>query len=189
MTAPATTGRSRGQQAAALALLVAVLGGVIWFEFFRTAGSSPTTSNSVGSRRDAAPATLPIPQVVRLKDLQTVSEPTEPTRNPFAYGARPAPPPPAVDPSRPAPVTMPSIPAPVVPQGPPPITLRLAGVTVVPGTGRTMVTLKDPDSNAVFQAFEGDIVDGRYRIVKVLPRSVVISYVDGTGTRTIPLGG
>ena len=52
-----------------------------------------------------------------------------------------------------------------------------------------MVSLKDPVSNALFQAFEGDIVDGRYRVVKVGDRSVVLSYVDGTGTRTISLGG
>lgn len=59
----------------------------------------------------------------------------------------------------------------------------------VPGSGRTMVMLKDPETGASFQAFEGDIVDGRYRIVKVGLQSVVVSYVDGTGSRTIGLGG
>ena len=52
-----------------------------------------------------------------------------------------------------------------------------------------MVTLKDPAGNAVFQAFEGDVVDGRYRIVKVGSQSVVVSYVDGSGQRTIGMTG
>ena len=78
---------------------------------------------------------------------------------------------------------------PPAPQGPPPIALRLTGITVVQDSGRPMVSLKDPVSNAVFQAFEGDIVDGRYRVVKVGGQSVVLSYLDGSGTRTISLGG
>jgi hypothetical protein len=77
---------------------------------------------------------------------------------------------------------------PGLPQGPPPISLRLAGLMVGPGTNRTMATLKDPASGALFHAFEGDIVDGRYRLVKVGTQSVVVSYVDGSGIRTLGLG-
>jgi hypothetical protein len=51
-----------------------------------------------------------------------------------------------------------------------------------------MVTLKEASGPGVYQAFEGDIVDGRYRIVKVGLQSVVVSYLDGSGSRTIPLG-
>jgi hypothetical protein len=188
MTAPSTTRRGRSQQLGGLALLVIVLAGVIWFQFFRTTGTAPAASNSVtGAAGEKTPAPLPTPQVVRLNELDAVPEPGEPTRNPFAFGARPAPPPTVRPPSEIPPPAPPA--APMVPQGPPPIGLKLAGVTIVPGTGRTMVTLKDPVSSAVFQAFEGDIVDGRYRVVKVGPRSVTLSYVDGTGTRTISLGG
>jgi hypothetical protein len=78
--------------------------------------------------------------------------------------------------------------APPVPQGPPPIGLRLAGMMVAPETNRTMVTLKDPQSGGLFHAFEGDVVDGRYKVVKVGDRSVVVSYVDGSGLRTLGLG-
>jgi hypothetical protein len=52
-----------------------------------------------------------------------------------------------------------------------------------------MVTLIDPVGKGVFHAFEGDIVDGRYRVVKVGVQSVVLSYMDGTGQRTIAMGG
>jgi hypothetical protein len=74
------------------------------------------------------------------------------------------------------------------PPGPPPIALRLIGITVPPGA-QPMVTLKDPVSGASFDALEGQIVDGRYRVIKVGERSVVLSYVDGTGMRTVTLGG
>jgi hypothetical protein len=83
----------------------------------------------------------------------------------------------------------PALPAtPPVPQGPPPIVLRLTALIVIPGSGRTMITLKDPGTGALFQAFEGDVVDGRYRVVKVGNQSVVLSYVDGSGARTVTLG-
>jgi hypothetical protein len=171
-----------------LAVLLVMLGGVIWFQFFRTTGSGTPASNTVAARPDTAAIPMPAPQVVRLGELNAVSELGEVGRNPFAYGARPAPPPP---PSRPGPPPgMVSGPvAPPVPQGPPPIALKLTGITTAQQGDRPMVSLKDPVSNALFQAFEGDIVDGRYRVVKVGTQSVVLSYVDGTGTRTISLGG
>jgi hypothetical protein len=58
-----------------------------------------------------------------------------------------------------------------------------------PTTGRPMVTLKDPAGNVVFQATEGAVVDGKYKIIKINVQSVVIAYVDGSGQRTIGLGG
>lgn len=58
----------------------------------------------------------------------------------------------------------------------------------MPDSGKVMVTLKDPVSGAIFQAFEGDVVDGRYRVVKVGLQSVVLAYPDGSGQRTIALG-
>ncbi len=192
MSAPGTTGRGGARQIAALVVLASVLVGVIWWQFFRTTGSSPAASNRVGPREDAAVAArpLPTPQVVRLATLDAVEAFGESTRNPFAYGARtvPTPPPSSRMPGIPAPL-MPTPAMAVLPQGPPPIGLRLTGITIAADSGRTLVTLKDPASNALFQAFEGDIVDGRYRVVKVGQQSVVLSYVDGSGTRTISLGG
>ncbi len=190
MSAPASSSSGRSRQAVWLAVLLAVLGGVIWFQFFRTAGSNIAASNTVAARPDAAAATpMPAPQVVRLGELNAVSELGEVGRNPFAYGARPAPPPPP-RPQGPPPGMVSAVPmGPPVPQGPPPIGLKLTGITTAQQGGRPMVSLKDPVSNALFQAFEGDIVDGRYRVVKVGTQSVVLSYVDGTGTRTISLGG
>jgi hypothetical protein len=132
-----------------------------------------------------------MPQRVRLVALDAVGTLSEAGRNPFAYGARPAPPaPPPVRPVTPPPSPVIALPAlPAAPQGPPPIGLKLTGITIIQASGRPMVSLKDPVSSAVFQAFEGDIVDGRYRVVKVSGQSVVLSYLDGSGSRMISLGG
>jgi hypothetical protein len=181
---------SRSRQITSLVALIVVLAGVIWFQFFRTAGPKPAASNSVTARPDRnAAGPLPVPETVRLAELKDTVAFSEAGRDPFSFGARPAPPapPPESLPAASAPAPAPVIPAP--PPGPPPIALRLIGITVPPGAAPPLVTLKDPISGASFEASEGQIVDGRYRVVKVGERSVVLSYVDGTGMRTVALGG
>ena len=186
-----TTGRGGARQIVAVIGLAGVLVGVVWWQFFRTTGSGPAASNTVAARVDpAAVRPLPTPQVVRLSELDAVETLGESTRNPFAFGTRIVPtPPPSARPPGLMPGFVPPPSAPLLPQGPPPIGLRLAGITTTAESGRALVVLKDPVSNALFQAFEGDIVDGRYRVVKVGQQSVVLSYVDGSGNRTISLGG
>jgi len=165
-----------------LALAVAA-----WF-YYAPAATSPASSQTraVPSKTDSGE--LPVPETVHLTALAEPSELKDADRNPFSYGVRPPPPapprPPA--PSIPQPVMNPG-PPPVV--GPPPIGLRLVGLTTITTGGRPMVTLKDPATSAVFNAFEGDIVDGRYRVIKVGLQSVTLSYVDGSGTKLLSLGG
>lgn len=171
-------------------LAVLLAGGVtVWWWQRPPAETAGTSSNPTTAERTTGAAPLPMPEAVRLTNLEDVPVMGDAERNPFGFGVRPTPPPPPM--LRPAVApTMPVIPPPApVPQGPPPIPLKLAGMTVPVAGGRTLVTLKDPATNAVHLAFEGDVVDGRYRVVKVGERSVVLSYVDGTGLRTIPLGG
>jgi hypothetical protein len=168
-----------------LSWLVAVLAGlavVLWYQL-PTAGPSAPASNvpAAGAQR---PEALPLPEPVRLGDLAHVPAETEVGRNPFSFGSRPA----AEPAIRYTPPPVDYTPAATVPEGPPPISLQLSSLMVSPGSDRRMVTLKDPASGALFHAFEGDVVDGRYRIVKVGVQSVVVSYVDGTGSRTIGLG-
>jgi hypothetical protein len=55
--------------------------------------------------------------------------------------------------------------------------------------GQRQANLKDPASGSTFVAVEGSIVDGRYKVVKIAQRSVVVSYLDGSGQRTLTLGG
>src|SRR6185369_3995743 len=101
----------------------------------------------------------------------------ETTRNPFAFGVRPPPPAPPRVALPPPPVLPP--PPPPAPIGPPLIALKLLGITqMAEPDKRIMVTLKDSGANVIFHAFEGDVVDGRYRVVKVGVSSVVLSYPD-----------
>jgi hypothetical protein len=183
MKITASSPAERRRQTWLLVLLV-VVAAVMWFRF-RPAASTPATSNPVVTSRPPTAETV-LPEAITLSDLDEVRELPVAGRNPFAFGVRPPPPPPPAAVMAPMPMTPPP---PPVPSGPPPIGLRLTGVTRASETGRLMVTLKDPTSGGLYQAFEGDIVDGRYRVVKVGERSVVLSYVDGSGTRTVGLGG
>ena len=182
-------GPERRRQLTRLAVLVVLLVGVVWF-WRAPAGSPPPTSNPVAA---ATPqGALPVPEDVRLDSLEAVSTLTDAGRNPFVFGARQAVPESSPGTSfltTPQPWSPPIDPGPPVSQGPPPIDLRLTGLSVVEAGGRTLVTLKNPATNGLYQAFEGDIVDGRYRVVKVGVQSVVVSYLDGSGIRTLPLGG
>ena len=135
-----------------------------------TTTGPPPTSNMLarqvgGTTRSAA--TVPqTPQPLKLTELEQVPAEPRAGRNLFRFGVPPAPPP------------------------PPPIPIRLVSVFQDPyEPGRLRAYLRDPDSGAIFEQLEGDIVDGRYRLVKVNPTSVVISYRDGTGQRTLMVGG
>ena len=140
-----------------------------------------------GAKAVAAPVvanTNLLPQPVSLAKLEPVPDEPENARNLFRFGERP---PPA--PVRPPPAAAPPPAPPPQPQGPPPIppiTLLLIGLQTG-GDGRPLAVLKDPKTNVTFMGNEGMVVDGQYRVVKVGITSVVLSYVDGTGQRTIPL--
>jgi hypothetical protein len=86
-----------------------------------------------------------------------------------------APPPPASDPNAPPPP----------PPPPPPITLKLVGI--VQGAGRPVAALSD--GRDVFYGREGDVIEGRYKIIKINVESIDIAYVDGRGQRRLSLTG
>ena len=179
-------GPARNQQLVLFGIAVVLLAGVLWYM------QGPQAIPAAASSNSAAPAvpalqTLKLPEPLKLATLEAVPDRSEVGRNPFGFGARPAPPAPPVSlpPPRPAPPPAPVLPP--VPQGPPPIALKLIGL--MQHEGRSRVILKDPASGAVYQGFEGDVVDGRFRVIKIGLQSVVVSYVDGSGQRTIPIGG
>jgi hypothetical protein len=178
-------GPARRRQVLLLVGLVVVLAILGWVEF-GPARTSPAASNRLAlAEAQAAPLVVPAP--LKFDALSDVPEAASVGRNPFGYG-----PPPrvAAPPASQAPMVLPPQPAgPPVPQGPPPIPLTLTGLTDMPGPRGTMATLKEAGSGALFQAFEGDVVDGRYRVVKIGLQAAVVSYLDGSGSRTLPLGG
>ena len=167
-----------------LVALLAVAGALyMWYPRTPTGTRSPA-SNSVTPT--AVPVgSLPKPEPLKLAALSADPVPVDVGRNPFTFGVRPPPPAPRVE-YTPPPYVPP--PAPPPPTGPPPIALKFVMFTKLPPPDtRTMVTLKD--GNLLFHAFEGDIVDGRYRILRVGPQSIDVAYADGSGRRTITLTG
>ena len=186
-------GPERRRQLTLLAVLLVVLAGALWWRLGRGFGASPAATALPAGTPAAAGAgggQLPVPPAVNLDTIGASGTAGQVVRNPFGFGQRNDPAPPGSDfITAPGPITPPSFATAPEPQGPPPIPLLLTGLTRLDAGGRTLVTLKDPSLNVLHQAYEGDIVDGRYRVVKVGVQSVVVSYLDGSGMRTLPLGG
>jgi hypothetical protein len=81
--------------------------------------------------------------------------------------------------------------APPQPQGPPPpppIPLRFIGLVDAPSQAGRVAILSDGRGN-VFYGKEGDIIEGRYRLLRVGPDAAEISFTDGRGRQTIRLSG
>jgi len=179
-------GPERRRQMISLGVLGALLAGLVWYQFLRPT-AVPVSASKLPVRQPAAVDPVVLPEALKLAALEETPDGSDAGRNPFSFGIRPAPPAPPMPVLPPAPTPLPV--APPVPQGPPPIAIRLTGMLVDPRTGRTMVTLRDPATGTLFQAFEGDVVDGRYRVLQIGLESVTVSYVDGSGVRKLSLGG
>lgn len=147
--------------------------------------AAPPRAPSGTGRQASAPRGDVMPQALKLAEMEQVPEEPQSGRNLFRFGVKPPPPPPPYVAPPPTPP-----PPPPAPAGPPPIPLKLTLVIPDPySPGRNRAYLADPKSGVVFEAVEGAIVDGRYKLLKVGQSSVVMSYLDGSGQRTITLGG
>jgi len=175
-------GPERRRQLVLLAILAVVLAGALWYSWPRPpAVSVPMASNP---QTAGAPGSLgELPEPLKLDALGREEPAPFVERNLFRFGQAPVPPPPPSVAAPPRPVQPPVAQV----SGPPPIPLKLVGMWTA-GDVR-WVSLADPATNATFQATEGMVVDGRYKLVTVQERSVVMTYLDGSGRRTIPLSG
>jgi hypothetical protein len=115
---------------------------------------------------------------------QPPPEPSTSGRNPFRFQWKAASPEPR-EATRTAPAPIPQPVEPLQPAGPPPIALKFFGMF----DGRPGKIAALSDGRDVFYGREGEIIDGRYRIVKIGVESIVMEYPNGTGRRTIPLRG
>ena len=148
---------------------------------------------SSGAARRAGRGTAPPVAVadVKLDSLHKATTTPAPrvARNPFRFHETPAPVAPRV--SLPAAPTFVPPPGPVGPQPPPPpppITLRFIGVIDAPQrTGR--VALLSDGRGGLMNGREGEIIEGRYRVLRVGPDSIDLAYADGRGRQTIRLSG
>ena len=115
----------------------------------------------------------------------------ESERNPFRFRPKPPPPPPpqsATSPRLPRPEDLPA-PVPTGPPPPPPlppIPVKFFGLVVL--RGERVATFSDTRGNT-FYGREGDVIEGRYRVLRIGTDSVELAYLDGRGRQTIRLSG
>jgi len=156
------------------------------------------TDNTGGT--GAAPQTRPDNQAtaaaaapvvdVNLEALQLAPpELGEAQRNLFRFRAAPALPSP-LPPLAPGPVVVPETPVagPVDPPPPPPIPIKFIGLAGAPGLAGQVVFFSD-GLGYVFLGKEGDIIEGRYRVLEISPDAAELAYLDGRGRQTIRLSG
>ena len=154
-----------------------------------SAAPAAPTSNPGRPQQQARGAAFEPEQLdVKIEALsQAAAQPDDAERNPFTF--RPKAPPPSPGPApglRPRPDPEPVNTAPAGPALPPPIPLKFIGVTEAPNVGKIAALT---DCRHTVQGVEGDIIDGRYRIVKIGVESLVIEYVDGKGQTTLRMSG
>ena len=149
-------------------------------------GPRPAPSNRAG-RPGAQPGGTPEVADVKLEALKREHDaPADPERNLFAFRQKAPPPPPPRQEVAPPPVTGPQGPPPPPPL--PPIPLKFIGVLDMGGTRGKVAILSDGRGNT-FHAPEGEVVDGRYRVIRIGTESIELSYVDGRGRQTLRLSG
>jgi hypothetical protein len=173
------------RQAVLLGILVVLILVLVWSR------SRPDPGAALSTARPPAPAQTPGGDVpsVRLEALARERvAPADTGRNPFRRQARPARngSSGSAD-ARPVPTPPP---APVVPAGPPPpppITLKFIGfVNQSDRAGRLAVL---SDGRGVYYGRQGDVIEGRYRIVRIGEESIELEYLDGRGRQTVRLTG
>ena len=115
-------------------------------------------------------------------------EPEESDRNPFRFKPKSAPPPPAAavrqQQEQAAAAAAQAAAGSSEPPPPPRIPLKYIGEMSDPKkTGARVAILSD--ARGVYYGREGDIVEGRYRIMKIGVESIELAYLDGRGRQTI----
>jgi len=177
---------------ALLLMLGLVVAYQLWPEPAADAPASTTraTTGRTAGRPAASPAGAQVVDVQVAALRETPPAIASSGRNPFRFQVRQAPPPPSmpqqqqqqrVDQAAAA-TTGPPPPPP-----PPPITLKFIGVvTGQAATGKVAVL---SDGKFVYYGREGDIIEGRYRLVRIGEESVQMEHVDGRGRQTIRLSG
>ena len=77
---------------------------------------------------------------------------------------------------------------PTGPPPPPPIPLRFIGVLNAPTQAGRVAVLTD-GRGANLMGREGDIIEGRYRLLRIGPDNVELAYTDGRGRQLIRMAG
>lgn len=153
-------------------------------------GSTPAVpaaarATAAASQQAAAAAQLPLDvRIERLSDEKAA--PASSGRNPFEFRARATPPPPTTS-GLGGSGGLSAPPLPTGPPPPPPIALKFIGL--VEGKSGLRVAVLSDGRSAPMYGKQGDIIDGRYRVVTIGVESIELEHVDGRGRQTIRLTG
>ena len=174
----------RQREVALVLLVVALIAVFIW----RVKPPSSNPAGFTGANTSAArtsPLTRENAGLAEI-DLQALEierpEPQDNDRNPFRFKPKVLPPPPPMPETRP---TDPVSTGLVGPPPPPPIPLKFIGLATShddPKVGRVAILR---DGRGVYYGREGEIIEGRYRILKIGVESIDLAYLDGRGRQTI----
>jgi hypothetical protein len=174
---------------------VLILAAAGWWYF--SSPSAPSTTSGTPARRTAqdAPPLPPAEAVaVQIDTLDRAArDAPDSQRNLFRFGAAtrvtgetPTPPPftPVAPPApdigaKPADMTASATPIP----------LKFLGTLEKSSDGVKLAVLSLNDGRAPMYGKEGDIIDGRYRIVKIGAESIEMTHLDGRGRQSIRLSG
>jgi hypothetical protein len=167
-----------------------MLGRTLWPSLPEAApvtGSTATAAGRTGMRRTASGKMVPLvePRLDPTLDLNLLSQSAEIKyagngRNIFVAGSLPIEKPKGTGATdQPAALHQP----PPIPP-PPPITLRFFGFANRPGETKRVFLSQGED---VFIAAEGDIVDRRYRILRISPNAVDVEDVINNNRQSLPL--
>jgi hypothetical protein len=175
-----------------LGALAVVLGVAAVYRYWpSTAADAPAAPSARGTPRTAGGGAQElIAPDVHLEALERERPtPGDIDRNLFRFKSKPAPLPPP-GPVAPRAADPPAPPVPVGPPPPPPvppIPFKFIGILEVPGQARRVAILSD--ARGVYHGREGDIIEGRYRILKIGTESIEMAEVDGRARQTIRLSG
>lgn len=177
----------RRRQFLLVALAVALGGGA--YSLWPRGGIAVSTRSAATAigRENSAGGVGATPDV-HLEALQNPRpEPGGVERNLFRFKSNSPPTPTApTAPARPGAQAVP--PGPPAPPALPPIPLKFIGIVEAATQGRRLAILTDGLGPPAYGG-EGDIVLGRYRILKIGGESIELAYLDGRGRQTIRLSG
>jgi hypothetical protein len=190
----------------ALAVVAVVLAVVAYQAWPRTSAAPGTASNQRSTSQASSSGTTgtnarpsrqaekqpggPNAPDVHLEALEAEHpKPSSADRNLFRFKPKappPPPPPPRQQQVEMAPQGPP--PGPPPPPPPPPITVKFIGLADV-APGKPKIAVLTDGLGAPQIGHEGEVVFGKYRILKIGVESIEMAYLDGRGRQTIRLSG
>jgi hypothetical protein len=154
-----------------------------------TSGTMAGTASAPGapSRQQVAGQTDRVPRV----DLEALKaqrpEPVDSRRDPFRFRPKAPPPSQQPPPQQMQPPPMPVNTGPAEPPPPPRIQLKYIGILESGKTGLVAI-FSDGRSTPIYGK-QNDVIDGRYRILRIGVESADLAYLDGRGRQTIRFTG